>query len=87
MTPQDFFSWQAYFNEPRGEKRADWRSAQIVATLAEINRNPEKNPTRTKTEDCLLRFEEKRKQTWQEQKEFFLDWAGVPKELRNKKRR
>jgi hypothetical protein len=60
--------------EPFDETRADYRAAQIVAAVVNMNRDTKKHPKPIPVEDFLLRFggEEnvpaKRKQTWQEQK-------------------
>jgi hypothetical protein len=87
MTPRDFLSWEIYFAmEPRGSLRADYRSAQIKHILIELQRDSKQHPTPTTIEECLLRWEEKRKQTWQEQKEIMLAWAGVPPDKIKKKR-
>jgi hypothetical protein len=45
MTAREFTEWQAYYSlEPFGERRADYRTAQIVQMLANINRGPDTKP-------------------------------------------
>lgn len=74
----------AYFKlEPRVSIRRDYNAAQLMQQMYDLNRDPRKSESK-KVEEFLLKFEEKRKQTWQEQKAFFLEWAGVPEELRKK---
>lgn len=47
--------WMAFYRlEPRGEARADWRSALMTATLFNVW---VKKDERRKVEDFLLRFE------------------------------
>lgn len=68
--------------EPFGERRADYRSAQIVQILYNINRG--KGVEAIKLEECLLQFEgtdaaPKRQQTWQEQEAIMKMWVmGLP---------
>lgn len=60
--------------DPFGQWRADYRAAEIVTMLANINRDGKKKPQPYKTSDFLVQFgepiegEKKKKQTWQEQK-------------------
>ena len=58
-----FREWQAYnLLEPFDERRADWRAAQIVAMLAELNRDPEKRRKPWTAADFMLKFEEDEEQ-------------------------
>lgn len=68
ITWEQLREWQTYAElDPYIEERADLRSAQICATLANINRR--KGAAPYKVEDFLLKFGAKeKKQTWQEQK-------------------
>lgn len=55
MTLREFARWQAKWNqEPWGEHRADLRSAQICATLANIHRDGKKHPEPFKIDEFLL---------------------------------
>jgi Protein of unknown function (DUF4035) len=64
--------WIAYAElEPFDETRADYRAASICTLLANINRNPKKQPRAFEIQDFLLLFGEDKKpkkQTWQQQK-------------------
>jgi uncharacterized protein DUF4035 len=47
--------WRAYYDlEPFGEERADYRSAQIVTAILNVNRK--KGAPIVKLRDCLLQF-------------------------------
>lgn len=51
--------WRAFASiEPIGERRADYRAAQIVTALANINRDRKSHPDPFKLEDFLLKFGE-----------------------------
>jgi hypothetical protein len=83
MTPQHLLDWQTYaLLEPFGELRADYRAAQIVTMLANVNRDPKKRHEPYKVMDFLLDFTEgasasrTRTQTWQEQKGLLRMWLG-----------
>ena len=73
MSAQLFLEWEAYSNlEPFDEIRADYRAASIVAMIANVNRDPKKNPPFT-LDEMRIKFGDAkeakpRKQTWQEQK-------------------
>jgi hypothetical protein len=81
--------------EPFGEWRADYRSAEIVTMIANVNRDPKKKRDPYKTTDFLVKFGErtaddlKPKQTWQEQKAILklLAHAITSKEPERKKRK
>ena len=67
ITIKDFREWQAYYElEPFGELRADYRSASICLTLANLKRGKNQKPY--KLEDFLFKFDEepKRGQSIQE---------------------
>ncbi len=52
--------WFAYSElEPFGEERADYRSAQICAMIANSVRDKKRKPTPYKVEEFLLRFGER----------------------------
>lgn len=55
MTLREFARWQKKWNEePWGEYRADLRSAQICAMLANVNRDSKKHPEPFKIDAFLL---------------------------------
>ena len=66
--------WMAFAQlEPFDEERADWRSAQVAAMIANANRNPKKRKQPYPLHEFVLNFgdapkPEKKKQSWQEQK-------------------
>lgn len=76
ITWKQFLEWEAFAQlEPYDEERADIRAAQIVTTLANINRDRKKRRTAYKISDFLLRFgdsaNEKRsthQKSWQQMK-------------------
>lgn len=52
---RQFYEWRAYYDqEPFGEERADYRSAQIVAAILNVHRK--KGAALVKLADCLLKF-------------------------------
>lgn len=59
ITAKQWLMWEAYAAlEPFDELRADYRSAQIVQMLYNINRDSKKEPKGRKIEDFLLFREE-----------------------------
>jgi uncharacterized protein DUF4035 len=55
MTTRQFCEWRAYYDlEPFGEERADYRSAQVVATLLNVHRK--RGSPLVKLAECLLKF-------------------------------
>jgi hypothetical protein len=45
MSALEFAEWMAYYSlEPFGERRADYRSAQIVQMIANVNRGADTGP-------------------------------------------
>jgi hypothetical protein len=42
--------------EPFGERRADYRSAQVTQMIANVNRDPKKHPEPIPIADFVLRF-------------------------------
>ena len=74
ITAQQLIEWMQYdIIEPFGEWRADWRSAEIVTMLANVNRDSKKKKEPYKTTDFLTKFgepveeERKPKQTVKQQ--------------------
>jgi len=59
MDSRELAEWMAFFEleGPFGIHRGDWQSAQIVAMLAEVNRDKKKHRKPYKVEDFLLKFE------------------------------
>jgi len=75
ITWRQFLEWEAFSElEPFDEERADIRSAQIVAALANIHRDRKKRRTPFKLSDFLLQFGDSTKvgrapgKTWQQMK-------------------
>lgn len=77
LTARQFQQWLLYLDiEPIESLRADYRAAQIVSMLANINRDTKKRANPFTPEDFLLKFsteeshkkEEPKRQSWQEQK-------------------
>jgi hypothetical protein len=76
ITRRQFEEWKLYASlEPFDEERADLRTASVVQTLAEINRNPKRRKRAFTLEDARLHFgdsparaETTPLKTWQEQK-------------------
>lgn len=57
LTAKQFINWEAYARlEPFGEKRADWRAAQIVKMIFDMA--VVAKDRKYKLEDFLLKFEE-----------------------------
>jgi hypothetical protein len=82
MTWKQFLEWEQFSElEPFGEERADIRTASIVATIANANRDPKKRAKAYSLHDCLLRFGDmpsaERKKTWQEMKAIAMLYAGL----------
>lgn len=73
MSSREFTEWMAYAAlEPFGEERADLRSAQIAALIANANRDPKKKPTPFKpAEFMLFRDQEKEAPTSEEMRDKF----------------
>ncbi len=73
ISAEQFLEWMHYDAiDPFGEWRADYRAAEIVTMIANVNRDKKRRPTPFKTPDFLVRFGEptkkdKPKQTWQDQ--------------------
>lgn len=71
MSSTQFKKWAIYESlEPFEEERADWRTAQVVTTLVNLNR---KRGTRARSpKEFLIKFdkefEEKKPKTWQDMK-------------------
>ena len=74
ITLSQFYEWMTFAEfEPFDEARDDYRTAQIVQTLINMNRDTKRHPEPIPINDCLLVFgdaivEKPKKQTWQEQK-------------------
>lgn len=59
MTAKQFIGWENYsIIDPFDEQRADYRAAQIVAMLAEVNRNHKKRKNPYTIDEFLLQFKE-----------------------------
>lgn len=57
MTAKEFLGWEQYFQlAPFGDLRADYRSASIVAMIANVNRDSKRRPEPYTVEDFRLRF-------------------------------
>jgi hypothetical protein len=57
MEADEVMEWQVWLNlEPRGELRADYRSAQITHAVYTILQSFSKSTTRISLEDNLLKF-------------------------------
>lgn len=55
MTAEQFLEWRAYADlEPFDEERADYRAAQVVQTLLNVNRK--KGHPVIPLRDCVLQF-------------------------------
>lgn len=55
MSSLEYAHWLALANlEPIGPERGDWHAAQVVATLANVNRNAKEHPQPYRTRDFLL---------------------------------
>lgn len=71
LTAKQFLGWEAYASlEPFGERRADYRTAQILRMLLLVNTAAEDRNKVPSLEDLLLAFEEKKPkvpQSFQEQ--------------------
>jgi len=60
VTAAQLIEWMQYdILEPFGEWRDDWRSAEIVTMLANINRDAKKRKEPYKVTDFLTRFGER----------------------------
>ncbi len=74
ISAQQFFDWLHYYQlEPFGEKRSDYRSAQIAQALYNINRDTKKHKQPFPLEDFVIPFgdteekKSKKRQTWEDQ--------------------
>jgi hypothetical protein len=57
MSSREFAEWKAEYSiEPFGDLRDDYRSAQIAAMIAEVNRDHEKQSEPRPLKDFLLDF-------------------------------
>jgi hypothetical protein len=55
VTYRELTNWAAYYEaEPWGEWRADARTAQITAMLANVNRDPKKQPKPYSVQDFMM---------------------------------
>lgn len=92
ITSEQFLEWMHYDAlDPFGEWRADWRSAEIVTMIANVNRDSKKRKEPYKTTDFLVKFGEreadKPRQTVKQQLSIVKMIAGAfPTEKRTKKR-
>jgi tRNA uridine 5-carbamoylmethylation protein Kti12 len=77
LTARQFINWEIYDAiEPFGQLREDYRTAQIVSLLYNVNRG--KHDKAKSVEDFLLKFEEPQpKQTWQEQLTYMKIFAAA----------
>jgi len=82
---KQFQEWIAYSDvEPFDEVRADLRSAQICATIANNNPNRKRGSKSYTAGDFLMKFgqETKRKQTWQQMevmaRAYSAAWSDLP---------
>ena len=72
ITSEQFVEWIEYDKlDPFGQWREDYRSAEIVTMLANVNRDAKRKREPFKTTDFLVKFGEqindKPKQSWQDQ--------------------
>jgi hypothetical protein len=74
ISSRQFLDWMYYDEiDPFGSWREDYRQAEVVTAIYNVNRNPKKRSEPFKTTDFLVRFgrrteqELKPKQTWQHQ--------------------
>ncbi len=85
LTARQFLDWHHYDSmEPFGELRADYRTADIVATLINLQRDRKKKPEPYKLAEVVLKFGEKEvdeakkpKQDWKEQKRVMMMWVAA----------
>lgn len=85
MSWLDYLGWLAFMElEPFDETRADARSAMVVAAMANIHRgkgtpaySPSQFMLKYDTEEEGENAENKRIQTYQEQKQIAMMWAAV----------
>lgn len=80
MTWKQFLEWQMFETlEPFDETRADYRTAQIVTALLNINRR--RGSRAKKIEDVVLLFGDstkpKKEQSWKEQKNIAQFWVSL----------
>lgn len=81
MSFAEFRDWQLFAElEPFGEERSDIRTASIVSTLANVNRDPKKRRQPYQMTDFLLRFGDapeikKPPQTWEQMKNIGMQMA------------
>jgi len=58
MSSHEFTEWQAYdLLEPIGTSRLDYLAGVICATIANVNRDPDKVPDPYKPEDFIPKFQ------------------------------
>jgi hypothetical protein len=93
ISAEQFAEWAAYDTlEPFGEWRDDWRSAEIVTMIANVNRDTKKRKEPYKTTDFLVKFgerseeETKTRQTPKEQLSIAKMIAGAFNTTKRKKR-
>jgi hypothetical protein len=83
ISSEQFLEWMQYDTiEPFGEWRDDWRSAEIVTMIANVNRDSKKKREPYRTTDFLVKFgeqevEKKKAQTWQDQKMIAAMFVGA----------
>jgi len=86
ITLSQFFEWMVYSElEPFDEVRADYRTAQVVQTLINMNRDTKRHPNPVPINECVLPFGDTelpkpQKQTWQEQKMIAMMFTAQYKE-------
>jgi len=98
MDADELISWQAYEREygPVGDKRADYRAAQITATLKNLPRADGRRATRQVSyEEELLKFESRTPKAtedgpepepaWKAHRASMLQWAETDRRAREKK--
>lgn len=79
MTYDEYITWAAFFSlEPRGDERADWHTAMVMAQQANMNRG--KNTPRLPPSRFLARWEykPKRKRTPEEMRDAAFRHFGLP---------
>lgn len=90
MSLRQFREWRAFADlEPFGEERADIRTAHIVQTILNMNRDRKKHPTPISLSECVLKFGEEERQkpakTWQQMKQIGQMVAAAFNDQRDKK--
>ncbi len=61
LTTEEWIEAQEWFTEPRGDERADYHAAQIVAAILNCLGGGKKGGKKFDVGECLLRFKEKPK--------------------------